>query len=78
MWWKKCLCKRAYEPYTLSGIPGGEPPSCEAPQQPTIYLKVGLDSISKGIIGKACLILLLILLHWIGLKEKVLSKFEDF
>ena len=29
---------RAYKPYTLSGIPNGEPPSCEAPQQPTIYI----------------------------------------
>ena len=29
---------RAYEPYTLCGIPNGEPPSCEAPWQPTMYL----------------------------------------
>ena len=32
---EECLCHH----YTLSGIPGGEPPSCEATRQPTIYTK---------------------------------------
>ena len=34
-WWLSDF--RAYEPYTLSGIPSGKPPSCETPRQPTIY-----------------------------------------
>ena len=34
-WWLSDF--RAFEPYTLSGIPVGEPPSCEAPRQPTMY-----------------------------------------
>ena len=28
---------KAYQPYTLGGIPRRGPPSCEAPRQPTIY-----------------------------------------